>query len=225
MVTVQEYDILPLFKCPLELKLAREGRETWLPHNYPEVQIYNNFLTGLFRTRGRSEGQYPYGYFDFINYLFGRQWLTLEVCSRHVKVDRLDTAATVDLNPSFQPTFCTDAETLTGVPSNFYRRVRLDPPYGPEQSKEMYGITRTPDFSAMLKAAARVCTKDGLIFMLRGQVGGNQQYCKDFGLVRIGLVCVTVVPNVEARFLNVYAKIDHPALLEESNVAGQSILF
>jgi hypothetical protein len=208
VVTIQEFDIRPLFPRLKEfVPITNSKGVTKLhPPEYSEVSLYNNFLTGLVRTLGKKEGQYPVGYLDFINYMFGREKNTIEICSRFMQVDNVDTAATVDIDPFFTPTFCTSAETLAGVPSNFYKRARLDPPYGARQSLEIYGIERTPDFSAMLKQAARVCREGGLIFMLRGQEGGNQQFCKPYGLTRIGLVAITVVPNLEVRFLNIYAK-------------------
>lgn len=220
MVAVEIFDIQNVLKCALVGRRAR-NIDFLSPDLYPEIQIFNNFMTGHLRTLGQKEGQYPVGYIEFINNIFGPEPNTIEICSRYIQPDGIDTRATVDLNADFKPTYCTQAEVLAGVPSDWFNRVRMDPPYGHKQNKEKYGFNFPPNFNEMLKQASRVCKIGGLIFLLRGEQGGNQQYCKPFGLVRIGMITISCVPNLELRTLNIYAKVSNSAIeIDDNSIQG-----
>ena len=66
----------------------------------------------------------------------------------------------------------------------------------------MYG-TDLPETGKLLKAGARVCKLGALLFLLLG----HQNYQRyPYGIKRIGWVAITVVPNNEARALNIFYK-------------------
>ena len=165
------------------------------------------FIHGRIAVRGKDEGRYPYNYLEFIDSVFGKEPNTIEVCSRTVKPDSERTAYTVDLNPAFNPSKVTDATTLAGVESNRFSRYRADPPYNDNTAGKMYG-TELPNFKEMLTAGARVCKVGALMFLLLGPT--NYQHCPA-GVVRVGLVYISVIPNNETRALNIYLKVAESA--------------
>lgn len=242
-----DIDVLSLFKCKMLSEDVIDDEtgnvlKMWKPAPYPQLQVYGStkdstILTGWWRSRGNKEGQYPQNYFKLINTLFGREPNTLEVCSRYVQVDGIDTAATVDIKPpaGINPTYRCNAENLAGIPSLTFGRVREDPPYTRKWAQEVYGNDGAPNFAAMLKSAARVVKIGGLIFMLMGQGcvemgatidkpmhSGNLQECKPYGLKRFLIICISVVPNKEYRFLNGYVKVAHPEILERNDFGSQT---
>jgi hypothetical protein len=58
-----------------------------------------------------------------------------------------------------------------------------------------------PKIIDLLRAGARVCKKDSLLFLLLGSQ--NYQWCPA-GVRRIGLIYASIVPNYETRALNIY---------------------
>jgi hypothetical protein len=67
----------------------------------------------------------------------------------------------------------------------------------------MYG-TELPKTSELLKAGARVCKEGALMFLLLGPT--NYQSCPA-GVIRIGSVVLSIIPNNEWRTLNIFLKI------------------
>jgi hypothetical protein len=163
-----------------------------------------SFISGHIRMRGRSEGRYPFNYIEMIDTIFGYEANTIEVCSRSVPGgNRGDYCFTVDINPDCRPDLVTNGELLDGVPSNEFDRWRCDPPYNERTAMEMYG-TSLPNTSKLLSAGARVCKEGALMFLLLGPT--NYQYCHS-GVVRIGSIVISVIPNNEWRTLNIFMKI------------------
>lgn len=176
----------------------------------PDSKQY--FIHGRLAVKGNDEGRYPEHYLDFIDRVFGPEPNTIEVCSRTVKVDSMRTRATVDLDPEgrFKPTYQTDGQILAGVPSRAFKRWRSDPPYNEKTAAKMYG-TDLPNPKRLLEAGARVIEKGSLMFLLLGPQ--NYQQCPE-GVVRVGLIYISVIPNNETRALNIYMKVadvDEPA--------------
>ena len=66
----------------------------------------------------------------------------------------------------------------------------------------MYG-TKLPKTSELLKAGARVCKEGALMFLLLGPT--NYQSCPA-GIIRIGSIVISVIPNNEWRTLNIFLK-------------------
>ena len=87
---------------------------------------------------------------------------------------------------------------MEGIASNEFDRWRCDPPYNEKTAREMYG-TELPKISELLKAGARVCKEGSLLFLLLGPT--NYQTCPA-GVVRVGAVVISVIPNDEWRTLN-----------------------
>lgn len=160
------------------------------------------FIHGRMAVKGNAGGTYPDHYLEMIDNVFGKEPNTIEVCSRTVQVDSERTAFTVDLNPDFKPSVVSDGQVLAGVPSNRFNRWRSDPPYNPDTAKRMYG-TDLPNFKRLLEAGARVCKTGSLMFLLLGP--DNYQHVPD-GVMRIGLIYISVIPNNETRALNIYYK-------------------
>jgi hypothetical protein len=160
------------------------------------------FIHGRMAVKGNGGGVYPDHYLDMIDALFGPEPNTIEVCSRTVQVDGKRTAATVDINSSFNPTFITDGQVLQGVEPGRFNRWRSDPPYREDTARTMYH-TSLPSFIRLLEAGARVCKVGSLLFLLLGPQ--NYQHCPA-GVMRVGLIYISVVPNNETRALNVFYK-------------------
>jgi hypothetical protein len=162
------------------------------------------FISGQVRMRAKNEGRYPFHYLEMIDKIFGYESNTIEVCSRSVEGgNKGGSCFTVDINPSCKPDLVTNGETLKGIPSNEFDRWRCDPPYNEQTAIEMYG-TELPKTSELLKAGARVCKQGALMFLLLGPT--NYQSCPA-GVVRVGAVVISVIPNNEWRTLNIFLKI------------------
>ena len=63
--------------------------------------------------------------------------------------------------------------------------------------------TGLPSFIRMLEAGSRVCKVGSILSLLLGPT--NYQFCPP-GVVRIGLVYISVIPNNETRAWNIYYK-------------------
>jgi len=66
----------------------------------------------------------------------------------------------------------------------------------------MYG-TQLPKTSDLLKAGARVCKEGAMMFLLLGPT--NYQSCPT-GVIRIGSIVLSIIPNNEWRTLNIFLK-------------------
>lgn len=167
----------------------------------------NNFISGHIRARGKKYGQYPFKYLEMIDRLFGSDSKTIEVCSGWVvgKNQTLSDSGditTVDINAARQPDIVADAQVLQGIEDNQFTRWRADPPYNLANARIMYG-TELPNTYKLLVAGSRVCKSGALMFLLLDDT--NYQMCPP-GVIRIGLLFLTVVPNNETRCLNIYMK-------------------
>jgi hypothetical protein len=161
------------------------------------------FLSGHIHLRGKDEGRYPYRYLEMIDYLFGPEDNTIEVCSSSVKGRNSDgNCFTVDVNANTNPDLVADAQTLKGIPDNSFNRWRADPPYNEATAEDMYN-TKLPNTGKLLTAGARVIKPGSLMFLLLGPQ--NYQWCSK-GIKRIGWVAITIVPNNELRALHIFYK-------------------
>lgn len=165
-----------------------------------------HFIHGRMAVKGHKGGVYPDHYLDFIDRVFGPEPQTIEACSKTVKVDSRRTALTVDLDPKNEPSIVGDAQILAGVPSGQYKRWRCDPPYNADTAREMYNC-ELPQFNHLLEAGARVCQLGSFMFLLLGPQ--NYQVCPE-GVMRVGLIYISVIPNNETRALNIYHKYAEP---------------
>lgn len=220
-IDLSDIDILGLFKCKLRDWDARSngsGPEHFhVVEDWPEIYIRNNYIRGLLSTKGNDEGRYPDPYLDFVDRVFGREPDTMEICSRYVQADGWRTGITVDINPKFKPTYCTDAQTLAGLPAKLkVRRIRGDPPYNEKTAREMYG-TDLPNNYQLIRASTRHLVKGGLIFLLTGPVNYQKNF-DHLGIRHIGTIALTVVPNWELRACNIFYKF---ADVEEPTGQGQ----
>ena len=151
------------------------------------------------------EADYPYNYLEMIDYIFGSEENTIEVCSGSIKGRKpsssLSAPFTVDINPDMKPDYVADAQNLDGILSGIYNRWRGDPPYNDKTARKMYG-TELPSPIRLLEAGARVCKPGSLMFLL---LGNSYQPCPK-GVKRIGCIAISVIPNNEVRFLNIFLK-------------------
>ena len=155
--------------------------------------------------KGRNGGSYPYKLPELINNLFGEEENTIEVCSGSIKGRNVSSSPsapfTVDINPAMNQDYVGDAQVLKGIANGTYSRWLGDPPYNPKNAKKMYG-TDLPNPLRLLEAGARVCKSGSLMFLLLGN--SYQHHPK--GVKRIGCIAISVIPNNEVRFLNIYLK-------------------
>jgi hypothetical protein len=156
------------------------------------------FLSGHIRLKGKDQGRYPYKYLEMIDNVFGSEPNTIEVCSRTV-----GDCFSVDIDPLTNPSLIDDAQYLVKLTKNTsFNRWRADPPYNENTAVQMYGSI-LPDTSKLLKAGARVCKPGSLLFLLLGPQ--NYQWCPK-GVMRVGWICLTIVPNNELRALHIFYK-------------------
>ena len=203
-----------------------------ITHAYPAtgiLHITDNspfFITGKASMRGRDGGRYPYKYEEMINHLFGPVKNGIEVCCGSIKGRTWASSAalsslkvkdsllsllnlsssslspfTVDINPDKNPDYVADAQMLDGIPNGVFNRWMGDPPYNLDTARNMYG-TELPSPIRLLEAGARVCKPGSLMFLL---IGKPYQPCPN-GVKRIGCIDISVIPNNEVRFLNIYLK-------------------
>jgi hypothetical protein len=197
------FNVMNLIKCPYEA----------LPKDNPEIYVivpkllkgilfisFNNlvFISGQVRVRGKGGGEYPFHYLEMIDYVFGREENTIEICSG--SIDR--GCFTVDINPKTNPRIVDDAQTLAKIPNDTFSRWRCDPPYNENAARKMYG-TDLPKPVRLLEAGTRVCKKQSLLFLLLGPT--NYQWHPG-GTRRIAYINMTVVPKIEVRCLNAFYK-------------------
>ncbi|HEY7573406.1 MAG TPA: hypothetical protein VH796_18760 [Nitrososphaeraceae archaeon] len=164
-----------------------------------------DYISGQVRMRGKDGGRYPYNYLEMIEHIFGSEEDTIHVCSGSIK-GRCTTSSpsspyTVDTNPALKPDYVADAQRLNEIAKETYSRWMADPPYNARTAKKMYG-TELPDPLRLIEEGARVCKVGSLLFLL---LGNPYQRCPK-GVKRIGCIAITVIPNNEARFLNIYLK-------------------
>jgi hypothetical protein len=163
---------------------------------------------------------------EMINHLFGPEKNIMEVCSGTIKgrtwtssaalssLDVKDSLSsflnlssssslpfTVDINPHLNPDYVADAQILDDIPNGVFNRWMCDPPYNLSIGRKMYG-TELPSPIRLLEAGARVCKPRSLMFLLLGKP--YQPHPK--GIKRIGCIDISVIPNNEVRFLNIYWK-------------------
>jgi hypothetical protein len=67
---------------------------------------------------------------------------------------------------------------------------------------EMYG-TSLPKTAKLLQSGTRVCKEGAVMFLLLGST--NYQSCPA-GVIRIGSIVISVIPNNEWRTLNIFLK-------------------
>jgi hypothetical protein len=185
------------------------------------VTLVNNFLTGTIRMRGKSGGQYPYNYLEFIDKMFGAKTphRTIEVCSYKVPgIKHGGSCAAVDIRsgPDIPSCFRFDGQTLERLRDNYYERWRCDPPYNEKTAKEMYNC-EMPSVHKLLEAGARVCKPGALMFLLYSKQVQSGTIGKG-NIKRIGFINISVVPNNETRVLNIYVKLLEPETEESKEM-------
>ncbi len=161
------------------------------------------YVSGQIRIRGRKNGQYPFGYKEILEEIFGKCSSCgeeIEVCSGWVK--KKPNLMTVDINPDRDPIHIGDGQSLPVDWTNRFERWYCDPPYNKRTAEKMYG-TQLPSWTKLLTEGARVTKPGGLLFLLLGDV--NLQWHPQ-GTTRIGWLVLSIIPNQEARAIHVYLK-------------------
>jgi ribosomal protein L31 len=161
------------------------------------------FISGQIRMRGRKNGQYPFGYKEMLEEIFGRcssSGEQIEVCSGWI--GGIPNLMTVDINPERHPVYIGDGQSLPPDWNNRFDRWHSDPPYNERNAKKMYG-TQLPSWSKLLTEGARITKPGGLLFLLLGNV--NMQWHPK-GTTRIGWLVLSIIPNQEARAIHIYLK-------------------
>jgi len=150
---------------------------------------------------GRKNGQYPFRYESFPKEVFGlSQGEEVEICSGWVT--NRPSLITVDINPPRHPSYVGDGQNLPEEWENRFYRWYADPPYNAKTAEQMYW-TLFPSWSKLLAEGTRVTKPGGLLFLLLGDV--NMQWHPE-GLIRIGWITLSIVPNQESRTIHIYLK-------------------
>lgn len=113
---------------PKSLFIAADGRVvgTWIMGND-------------YRVKSSYYGGYPAGYLRRIRALFPDKRRVLHLFSGKVDLGAFP-GDTVDIEPSLNPTYIDDAQSLRSVPLEQYELVMADPPYSVEDA-EHYGTS------------------------------------------------------------------------------------
>ena len=115
-------------KLPRSMFIAEDGR------------VVGTWIMGQnYRVKSGYYGGYPASYLRRVRALFPEKRKTLHLFSGKVDLEAFP-GDTVDINPSLDPTYIDDAQTLRGVPLENYDLVLADPPYSVEDC-EHYGTT------------------------------------------------------------------------------------
>jgi len=204
------FNILDIIKCEYTLQTDGNNNRFYTILASPASGVLHvneesqYFIHGSISMRGKGGGSYPYNYLEMIDYIFGAEENTIEVCSGSIKGRNASSTFapfTVDINPAMKPDYVGDAQKLDGISSGIFNRWRGDPPYNNKTARKMYG-TELPSPIRLLEAGARVCKPGSLMFLLLGN--SYQHHPK--GVKRIGCIAISVIPNNEVRFLNIYLK-------------------
>lgn len=123
-----------------------------------------------YRVKSGYYGGYPAGYLRRIRAMFPEKRRVLHLFSGQVDLAALP-GDTVDINPSLNPTYVDDAQTLREVPLEGYDLVLADPPYSVEDAQR-YQTTMVKRNSVMralmrLPAGAHVVWLDQVLPMYR----------------------------------------------------------
>jgi hypothetical protein len=126
-----------------------------------------------YRVKSAYYGGYPAGYLRRIKALFPDKRRVLHLFSGKVDVSALP-GDTVDIDPSLEPTYLDNAQTLAQVPLEKYDLVLADPPYSVEDAQR-YATTMVKRNQVMralgrLSPGAHVVWLDQVLPMFRKEV-------------------------------------------------------
>ncbi len=149
-------------KYPRSLFIAEDGRVvgTWI--------LGNNY-----QVKSEYYGGYPNTYLKRVKALFPDKANVLHLFSGKVDTETFP-GDTVDLNPELNPTYIDDAQSLEGVPLEFYDLCLADPPYSVEDA-EHYKTTmvkRNKVMSALARISpgAHICWLDQTLPMYSKEI-------------------------------------------------------
>jgi hypothetical protein len=205
------FNILDIIKCKYTFQTDNNNNKFYTILASPASGVLHvneesrYFIHGSISMRGKGGGSYPYNYLETIDHILGSEKNTIEVCSGSIKGRNASSSPyapyTVDINTAMNPDYVGDAQKLDGISNGIYNRWRGDPPYNVKAARRMYD-TELPSPIRLLEAGARVCKRGSLMFLL---LGNSYQPCPK-GVKRIGCIAISVIPNNEVRFLNIYLK-------------------
>ena len=115
-----------------------DGERPWL-HGYWRLGYFARIKAAR---EADFHGAYPGDYLHRIKALFPDRHRILHLFAGMVDLKRMP-GDTLDILPTHNPTYCTNAETCTGVPLETYDLVVADPPYTPADAAK-YGDGTTP---------------------------------------------------------------------------------
>jgi hypothetical protein len=138
-------------KYPQSLFIAADGRVvgTWIMGN--DYRVKSNYYGG-----------YPAGYLKRIKSLFPDKNKVLHLFSGRVDQSILP-GDTVDINPSLEPTYLDDAQTLLRVPLHDYDLILADPPYSVEDCEHYQ--TSMVKRNVVLRSLARCKSGTHLVWL------------------------------------------------------------
>ena len=111
--------------------------------------LYGVWMLNAYEVLSGYYGGYPGDYLERIRALFPERRNILHVCSGKVDLSIMP-GDTLDILPERNPTYCTDAQTMEGVPLDQYDLVLADPPYSQEHAKRYH--TSMPDRGRIMTA-------------------------------------------------------------------------
>lgn len=157
-----------------EDRIANYARVTGFPRSLfiaEDGRVVGTWIMGNdYRVKSAYYGGYPAGYLRRVKALFPDKSAVLHLFSGKVDIGALP-GDTVDINPSLEPTYVDDAQTLSAVPLERYDLVLADPPYSIEDA-ERYKTTMVKRNLVMrslarLRPGAHVVWLDQVLPMFR----------------------------------------------------------
>jgi hypothetical protein len=120
-----------------EDRIENYAKETGFPKCLfvgPDGRVVGTWIMGNdYRVKSEYYGGYPAGYLKRVRALFPDKKRVLHLFSGKVDLSTFP-GDTVDINPTFGPTYVDDAQTLSRVPLETYDLVLADPPYSVEDA-------------------------------------------------------------------------------------------
>lgn len=149
-------------------------------------------------------GAYPAGFLKRLKKAFEYIYPTnprdiLHVCSGRIPPEE---GIRIDLDPSYNPDYLDDVETMKDISDDLFQWVMADPPYNNPASQKYYKM-KMPNKAKMIKQMVRVCKVDGYVSILDQISPNSVSRC----LKRVAIIGITSVPNQDLRVFTVFKKI------------------
>jgi hypothetical protein len=202
MVRHVEEDATAPLAWPQRIEHYRQAfqREPYLTYVDGERPwLYGVWRQGSFAVKSGYYGGYPGDYLKRIKVLFPDRRRIL-----HVFAGKVDTAImpgdTLDIRPELAATFCTDAETMQGVPLEGYDLAVCDPPYTPADAAR-YG-TRMVVPGRVMQALERLPSGAYVVWL-----DEREPVVRKAAFIHEGIISLTTSAGHRCRIVSIFRRV------------------